>query len=185
MIAWPVAHMVKQICNVFLTMSVSLTSAETQYSHQGLVKGGQPNLCLFNQLYWTILCSFLLVLHAIFPLPHLIRCVSPPPLAFTWETSDPWTKWKDFWQFENSNTTSTFDLGQHSQLLQFSIVESEMFIWSGVHSLPIRSAAASAFCTTWGETQSLRWIELFSLKTTLTSRYMHLYISFQNKRSWL
>ena len=64
-------------------MSVSWISAEQQHSHQGLVEGGQPNLRLFNQLYWMILCSFLLVLHAIFPLPHLIRFVSPSPLPYT------------------------------------------------------------------------------------------------------
>ena len=57
----------------------SLEKAGTQHSHlQGLVEDGRPNLGLFNQLYWTILCSFLLVLHAIFPLPHLIRCLSRP-----------------------------------------------------------------------------------------------------------
>ena len=65
-------------------------------SHQGLVEGGQPNLRLFNQLYWTILSSFLLVLHAIFPLPNLIRHIPPIALFLTTKrlltkgTCDPW-----------------------------------------------------------------------------------------------
>ena len=69
------------------------------------MEGGQPNLRLFNQLYWMILCSFLLVLHTIFPLPHLIRLVSP--LFFcSPKTSNPWPKFKDFWTLRTATLTT-------------------------------------------------------------------------------
>ena len=35
------------------------------------------------QLFWTILSSFLIVLHSIFPLPNLIRLVSLTILPFS------------------------------------------------------------------------------------------------------
>ena len=44
---------------------------------QGLVLQNQPNLKLFNQLYWVITSAFMATLLAIFPLPHLIDGTFP------------------------------------------------------------------------------------------------------------
>ena len=44
---------------------------------QGLVLQNQPNLKLFNQLYWVITSAFMAVLLAIFPLPYLITGTFP------------------------------------------------------------------------------------------------------------
>ena len=44
---------------------------------QGLVLQNQPNLKLFNQLYWVITSAFMAVLLAIFPLPHIIAGTFP------------------------------------------------------------------------------------------------------------
>jgi hypothetical protein len=42
------------------------------HADKGLVQKGSLNLRLFHQLYWVIVCSFLLVGHGVFSLPHLI-----------------------------------------------------------------------------------------------------------------
>ena len=39
----------------------------------GLVKDGQPDLHLVHQLYWVVLCSFILVNHTVLPLSFLIK----------------------------------------------------------------------------------------------------------------
>ena len=38
------------------------------YSDRGLVKNGKPNLLLFNQLFWTILITFFVIMYISFPL---------------------------------------------------------------------------------------------------------------------
>ena len=44
---------------------------------QGLVLQNQPNLKLFNQLYWVITSAFMGVFLSIFPIPHLIAGTFP------------------------------------------------------------------------------------------------------------
>ena len=50
---------------------------ESNFPTQGLVLNGQPNLKLFNQLYWVITAAIVAVVHAIFPLPQLISGTFP------------------------------------------------------------------------------------------------------------
>ena len=109
---------------------------------QGLVEGGRPNLGLFNQLYWTILCSFLLVLHAIFPLPHLIRWVSSH-CRFLWEQqlSHEWPYNKEWCE------------------TAFMIILMLNKNCSGALFRLTQSAVASACSTIWGGTPTLRCIE--------------------------
>ena len=52
-------------------------SAENKFYNQGLVLNGQPNLKLFNQLYWMITLAFVAVGHVVFPLSHLISGTFP------------------------------------------------------------------------------------------------------------
>ena len=51
--------------------------AESKFYNQGLVLNGQPNLKLFNQLYWMITLAFVAVGHVVFPLSHLISRTFP------------------------------------------------------------------------------------------------------------
>ena len=54
-----------------------LDSDNNRLCDQGLVVNGEPNLKLFNQLYWTITFAFVAVGHVVFPLPHLISGTFP------------------------------------------------------------------------------------------------------------
>ena len=52
-------------------------SDKSKLCDQGLVVNGEPNLKLFNQLYWTITFAFVAVGHVVFPLPHLVSGTFP------------------------------------------------------------------------------------------------------------
>ena len=52
-------------------------SDKKKFYDQGLVLNGQPNLKLFNQLYWMITFAFVAVGHVVFPFPHLISGTFP------------------------------------------------------------------------------------------------------------
>ena len=47
------------------------------HSDKGLVHQGKTNLDLFHKLFWIILCSFILMGHAIFPISHMIKRIYP------------------------------------------------------------------------------------------------------------
>ena len=52
-------------------------SISNKFFNQGLVLDGQPNLKLFNQLYWLITLAFVVVGHVVYPLPQLISGTFP------------------------------------------------------------------------------------------------------------
>ena len=43
------------------------------HAEKGLLVHGRPNLKLFNQLFWIVVCAFIMVSYSGFPLPFLVK----------------------------------------------------------------------------------------------------------------
>ena len=50
------------------------------HADKGLVRNGKPDLVLFHQLYWTIVSTFLVVMHTVVPVSSMVKGTYPEDL---------------------------------------------------------------------------------------------------------